>query len=1513
MNIERGQTRAPHNLVLRVASCPQDYVLAFKLVEVPSRSTLTKGMDILESVSGIHIIYQIACLSPSLIDRKLWTLKRSKLLEIYVFIVIIFSVAFMLYGLFTDDDFLKTNDNDVGQTVDFIQMVGIRVSHIVSLSECLVRRNEQKRFYEEVKEIDRIFECSLNVDVNNKKFRRTTIKRGILMAFFYLAAEFFILTSKLVAEEQNFILFWIFYLMPLLICGIRYFQMFTSMCILKHRFDLLVKVLNQINLRKHICEPNDMNIMDSVNGQAPLNISQTLALLESSILKKRHCDMENPELKKLLIVRDLYNRLFNLSEILNGYFGVSMLINVGNDFISITSNCYWIFYNFQDFHSTRNDFLLIAGSAVWCVPHLLNVLVLAILCEKTVQTTNSIALGLHRIDIDIMNDNHNSVIEQFSLQLLHQKMSITAAGFFSIDCTLLYTIVGATTTYLIILIQFHMNESKNEETQYAYKVQVKIMKLTQKILQVYLLNTFYISGFQTIPRLPWLSALIRIFYLCWLSTVVFLMFYWRMNGGDTSVGGLVGTASFLANGTVNIIILLETICKEKYYKRMVKRKQEVDELLNQYLNVNVCKHINYKSLTKRLIIIVVLQLICDALKMWINCISKISPVFWYLLPITISLRTRYLQIISTIMTLNRRIEILRDVIAAVAKKNEPKSKFSSDIWQPYNPAEYEKVNYMRLIYMRMWESYMSFNNLYSWSLLTLFMSSFFDIVCNCYWTFTALYKGQAFHKYVMNGATSFSLTSLVYVLFYFTDASNNNVIFIILWCCEIVWSTYLAINYHIFGDGHSLDDLVSFILYFAHVLGHLVALAESFSMRQERIALVEHFKKISMDLREELKKPQYANLSVMKMCYTILEIIILLTCGHVIIMWTTFKTKSPAGLLYWRSLQSYLALQIKTLEFLTPIVRLSHYTLVIRKTLNQMGERNLRKVFKVLNKYEELDVIMVATVNEEVEDEKLLIKLKNCYNEIYATIQMFNTAYGWSMLASTAVFFVDFVSNSYWILLAVLSQGRDYYGLLQNAAFALLAFILLTLICWYAEACYYESRYIGCLISKLVKPLGNKFYNDLVSEFSVQTLHQRFIITAKEFFSLNLSLLGSMVAAIVTYLVILIQFMFTEKSNNEIFILLWCCEIAWSTYLAIIYDIFGDEHSLDGLVSFILYFTHMMGHLIVLAEAWNMRKYRLELYENFNNISKALKGELKKAQNAGMSGMRMSCIVLGVIILLTCGHGIIMWTTFETKSPASLLYWRSLQSYLALQFRTLEFLTGLVYLSYYTLVIRKSLNTMGERNLKRVFKCLNNYEKCEVIMVTSLNEEEEDEQLLLVIKNCYNEIYSTIKIFNAAYGWSILASTAVFFVDFVCNTYWILLAVLSQDRDYYGLLQNAAFALLAFILLTIICWYAEECYYESRYIGCLIAKLVKPLGTKFYNDLVSEFSVQTLHQRFVITAKEFFSLNLSLLGSMVAAIVTYLVILIQFMFSEKSNNESKLSTKTVLATSTTPSILEINN
>ncbi|XP_032294482.1 putative gustatory receptor 28b isoform X1 [Drosophila virilis] len=53
-------------------------------------------------------------------------------------------------------------------------------------------------------------------------------------------------------------------------------------------------------------------------------------------------------------------------------------------------------------------------------------------------------------------------LQQFSMQLMHLKINFTAAGLFNIDRTLYFTISGALTTYLIILLQFTSNSPSNE-------------------------------------------------------------------------------------------------------------------------------------------------------------------------------------------------------------------------------------------------------------------------------------------------------------------------------------------------------------------------------------------------------------------------------------------------------------------------------------------------------------------------------------------------------------------------------------------------------------------------------------------------------------------------------------------------------------------------------------------------------------------------------------------------------------------------------------------------------------------------------------------------------------------------------------------------------------------------------------------------------------------------------------------------------------------------------------------
>lgn len=284
------------------------------------------------------------------------------------------------------------------------------------------------------------------------------------------------------------------------------------------------------------------------------------------------------------------------------------------------------------------------------------------------------------------------------------------------------------------------------------------------------------------------------------------------------------------------------------------------------------------------------------------------------------------------------------------------------------------------------------------------------------------------------------------------------------------------------------------------------------------------------------------------------------------------------------------------------------------------------------------------------------------------------------------------------------------------------------------------------------------------------------------------------------------------------FIVLWCCEIIWTSYLAITWDIFGDEQSLNGFVIIMLYFSHMLGHFAVLMDSWLMVTIRSELSEHFLEIRNKFHKKFRNSYQQKASKDQVLYVIAGTLLLLMCGHGVVIWSIFTISTDAKTLYWCSLFSYLALEFKTMEFLSGLVQINYFMTTLRQTINELGERNLKRVFKLEStaSMKTTEIIYVLSLKQEEEDEKLLRTIKSFYYEVYVLVKQYNGAYSLSLLASTAVYFVDFVCNSYWILLAVLSQDRDYFKLLQNSSTVLKAFSLLTLMCWFSEQSSYEVK-------------------------------------------------------------------------------------------------
>ncbi|XP_050330050.1 gustatory receptor 23a-like [Bactrocera neohumeralis] len=352
---------------------------------------------------------------------------------------------------------------------------------------------------------------------------------------------------------------------------------------------------------------------------------------------------------------------------------------------------------------------------------------------------------------------------------------------------------------------------------------------------------------------------------------------------------------------------------------------------------------------------------------------------------------------------------------------------------------------------------------------------------------------------------------------------------------------------------------------------------------------------------------------------------------------------------------------------------------------------------------------------------------------------------------------------------------------------------------------------------------------------------------------------------------------------------------------------------MGGLMYNLLFIAQMVAHISILLESFFMDSKREETTKIYKEFEKRFNKEFgrKHAYSDFSSESCLSSILSVLIIMVSVSFKIYSFYIYRLTLKNTLFVWHTLPNALAVQFRILELILSTTVLNEYAIILCSKLNEMGERNISRVF---GHYlrglpvSKGYIIRVmpqTLRPSEEADEQKLRVYKKFYGDIYNMFKTINESHGWSLLAFMIMYFIYFTINSYWVIFSLIARLREHDTLIRNLGFLVVVVTLLWILCWQSQNSqeqyilsliyfiyfvvsHFQSRQIGCIMFKLVKPLGNKSYNDLVTDFSLQTLHQQYIITAKEFFNLNLTLLGSMVASIVTYLVILIQFMFAEKN-------------------------
>ncbi|KAH8251146.1 hypothetical protein KR032_000080 [Drosophila birchii] len=322
------------------------------------------------------------------------------------------------------------------------------------------------------------------------------------------------------------------------------------------------------------------------------------------------------------------------------------------------------------------------------------------------------------------------------------------------------------------------------------------------------------------------------------------------------------------------------------------------------------------------------------------------------------------------------------------------------------------------------------------------------------------------------------------------------------------------------------------------------------------------------------------------------------------------------------------------------------------------------------------------------------------------------------------------------------------------------------------------------------------------------------------------------------------------------------------TFMASIAKPPPQEQFLSLMVNVIVFVSKIVTMTVILLQMMIQYDDYFRFCMELKCLGLRLQGELKM-QLGGLSWQCYTKILgLGVICLLA-----ILPSVYVSLKVSLVFFWSSLLPILVIRMQC-------VLLLLYVDLLGHHMKLLGKR-LQDVLTCHMMDGNCVLDgnckQLCSL-------EFLLELKQSHMELYQLFTHFNDLFGWTILSSYVVLFLDSTINIYWTQ-QVLAEVYDYTYLFATISVFVPTFIIIIAFCRCGEFCRTQNMLIGSYVRGLTSHPTLQrepAYNDLLTEFTMQVEQNVLIINAEGFMNIDNSLLMSILAAKVTYLIVLMQF-------------------------------
>lgn len=235
-------------------------------------------------------------------------------------------------------------ENNLEATVSFILLVLVNFAILLTILESLWKRFHQKEILDNFQQIDHILQTRFGHSIQEhlRAHLRNTIGVCVLIITAILTADIAIVWKLNATSEINSLAF---YFLGYTFSTVRYVQIMYITWMIRKRLKFLNTTLIKLVHQKNgaIKTVSFSNTVQSIRF-LKLDIGTTKNKVAPLDLQLNHVETNLTELE---VLRDIYNKLWINAQLFNRAFGLSLLVNIGYDFMALTSNLYWIIVSFS--------------------------------------------------------------------------------------------------------------------------------------------------------------------------------------------------------------------------------------------------------------------------------------------------------------------------------------------------------------------------------------------------------------------------------------------------------------------------------------------------------------------------------------------------------------------------------------------------------------------------------------------------------------------------------------------------------------------------------------------------------------------------------------------------------------------------------------------------------------------------------------------------------------------------------------------------------------------------------------------------------------------------------------------------------------------------------------------------------------------------------------------------------------------------------------------------------------